>query len=277
MNPDSPARAVPILMYHSIAYDGSRNFLPFVVRPHEFARQMEHLQEHKFSPITVSDFARTVRGERASLPERPIVITFDDGYADFYEHALPVLKRYQFPATLYMTTNCVNALSDCISSAKITGRPMLTWDMLMAARDEGIEIGAHSHTHPQLDVITGAQLEREVVEPKQILENRLTTMVTSYAYPHGFHTRQVVQAVRNAGYTSACAVKYAMSSTRDDVFALARILVPVNTSIAVFHRLVRGDGIRPTWRGERFTTRVWRMARRLRYRLASRQPSAQAL
>jgi peptidoglycan/xylan/chitin deacetylase (PgdA/CDA1 family) len=255
-------------MYHSISYTGSRHFLPFIVRPHEFARQMEHLQEHGYTPITTSHFARVVRGESATLPERPVVITFDDGYADFYEHALPVLQRLKFPATLYIPTACVGATSSCMVSVRMEmeSRQMLSWTMLKAMRDSGIEIGAHSHTHPQLDLLSGDALHNEIAQPKRILEEELGLPVISFAYPHGYHSPAVIAEVKAAGYTSACAVKYAISNVGDDPFALARLIVPVLTSVAAFGRLLKGEGVKATWKGERFQTRVWRWVRRTRQR-----------
>jgi peptidoglycan/xylan/chitin deacetylase (PgdA/CDA1 family) len=265
MNQRMAAVRVPILMYHSVSYNATKDFLPFIVRPHEFERQMEHLSEHRYTPITLSAYARVVRGECDELPERPVVITFDDGYADFYHHALPVLKRYNFPATVYVVTDCIEKMSSCMTSSRVVGRPMLSWDMLRELVDSGIEIGAHSHTHPQLDVLPEHELVNETIAPKQILEHRLHVEIESFAYPHGYHSEKVKQAVRDAGYLSACGVKDAMSHLNDDPYALARLLVPVNTPIATFRRMLRGEGVSLAWRGERLRTKLWRWVRRQRH------------
>ncbi len=257
---------VPILMYHSISYTGTHDFLPFIVRPHEFARQMEHLHEHRFTPITVTEYVRALCARGKGLPERPVVITFDDGYGDFYDHALPVLKEYGYSATLYIPTNCIGATSDCLSSSRIVGRSMLTWDMIRAIHHAGIEIGAHSHTHPQLDLLPKEALRDEIALPKEILEKQLGSPVNSFAYPHGYHSQVVIDEVRNVGYSSACAVKYAMSHLEDDPYALARLLVPINISIADFRRLLRGESVPLARKGERMRTKVWRCIRRFKRR-----------
>ncbi len=257
-------------MYHSVSYNAKKDFLPFIVRPHEFERQMDYLNEHGYTPITVSTYARVIRGECDELPERPVVITFDDGYADFYHHALPVLKRYNFPATIYVVSDCIDKMSECMSSSRIYARPLLSWEMLCDLMDAGIEIGAHSHTHPQLDLLSGDDLAVEIAQPKEILECGLNREVASFAYPHGYHSKKVKQAVEDAGYLSACGVKYAMSHLGDDPYALARLLVPVNTSTAEFRRILRGEGVSLARRGERLRTKLWRWVRRQRHSPARR-------
>src|SRR5437764_272682 len=105
VSPGSTQR-VPILMYHSIADEASRAFRPFAVPPALFADQMAYLAQNGYTPLTVTRLVQTWAGG-GELPARPIVLTFDDGFADFHTHALPVLYRYGFTATLYVTTGFI--------------------------------------------------------------------------------------------------------------------------------------------------------------------------
>src|SRR5690606_36556727 len=152
----SPMTRVPILMYHSITDSPTPVTRRHAVRPADFAEQMAYLKESGFTPITFVDLASALglhgpplRGEPAPrLPDKPIVITFDDGYADFHDTALPVLDKYGFRCTLFLTTGWVRD-----AGAAAAGRPpgpTLCWSQVREAADQGVEIGGHSHSHPQL-------------------------------------------------------------------------------------------------------------------------------
>src|SRR5947209_2067758 len=93
-------KQIPILMYHSITQSTNPKFMPIAVPPALFAEQMAYLHQHSYTPIKVTQLVHMLLQERCSLPERPVVITFDDGFADFFTDALPVLQQYHFTATL---------------------------------------------------------------------------------------------------------------------------------------------------------------------------------
>lgn len=144
---------VPILMYHEISARPD-TASKLAVSPQALAGQLEYLASHGFSTLTASAVAAALAA-RAALPERAVVLTFDDGFADFHERALPLLRRYGCTATLFVTTGWI---SDAGSRAAGRGPGrMLTWSQIIEAASEGIEIGAHSHCHPQLDQLGRAQ------------------------------------------------------------------------------------------------------------------------
>jgi O-antigen biosynthesis protein len=252
---------VPILLYHGISTDASPAFRRWVVDPNRFAEHVEFLAAGGYQPVTVSQLARALGGQSA-LPDRPVAVTFDDGFADFATGAFPSLARLAYPATLYITTGYVGASSRWLDREGEGDRPMLDWDYVRRLDRSGlVEIGAHGHTHRQLDVLPARDLPAEVDAPKRRLEYQLGHQLASFAYPHGYSSRRVREAVAAAGYTSACAVKHALSGPGDDRYALARLVVDADTTAEDLERMLRGDGVRIA---PRDGTRVagWRLLRR---------------
>ena len=145
-----------------------------------------------------------------------MALTFDDGFADFARCALPMLREFGMTATLYVVTG--------VLGGTFRGLPVLDWGALAAVREAGIEIGAHTVSHPALDRLSPDRAFAEVRDCKRLLEDRLRTAVTSFAYPFGFYTSLTRRAVIAAGYEAACAVGYAFSRDDDDPFALRRMI-----------------------------------------------------
>lgn len=191
---DAPARPrelrVPVLVYHNIrAAKGDPAARPYDVTPEELEAQFAYLASAGFTPITVSAAVDALRG--AALPDRPVVLTFDDGRADQYANAVPLLKEYGFVATFYVFTNAI-------------GRPgYLTWPQIEELSAEGHEIGSHAVYHPYLTKLDDAALKEELERSKAVLEDGLGGPVRTFAYPFGLKDDRVVAAMRAAGYDSA--------------------------------------------------------------------------
>lgn len=253
---------VPILMYHSISHSTNPKFAQFAVPPAQFAEQMAYLHDHGYTPLTVTELV-TRSVER--LPEKPVVLTFDDGMADFFTKALPVLTRYNFAATLYIVTSFVGGSCSWLQREGEAGRAMMTWKQIVLAQLAGIECAAHSHTHPQLDTLPPAQAQHEIRISKRFLEEHLGQSVTSFAYPYGYYTPETQRVVQEAGYTSACAVKHAMHTAATQPFALPRLMVKPTTTLEDFADLLSGKS---TLSSALFTayarmrTPVWQIVRR---------------
>lgn len=254
---------VPILIYHSISRNATSKFKPFTVPPTLFAEQMAYLHRHGFTPITVTRLVHALSQEGAALPERTVVLTFDDGFADFFTDAFPILKQYNFTATLYVPTAFINGTSRWLRREGEGTRSMLTWNQLSEITTFGIECGAHSHSHLQLDVLPLSAATHEIVQSKELLEQHLGLKVSSFAYPFGYHTAALQKEVQAAGYTSACAVKFALSSESTDPFALARLMVRPDTSVDAFAALLTGHSASiATTLYIRARTPVWQLIRR---------------
>jgi len=248
---------IPILAYHSIGDQPHDGTMRWSVSPGDFEEQMALLAERGRSALTVAEYAATLRGE-ATLPDDPVLVTFDDGYADLATTALAVLERYQLVATAFV-------VSGRIGAGTAEDEAALSWEQLHDLRAHGIQIGSHGHSHRAMDCLPPREVQVEVRASKHLLEEGLGTEVVSLAYPHGYNSPRVRAAAKGAGYSSACAVKNALSHTDDDLFALARVLIERDTGTAGIARLLDGAGAPRSWTGERLRTRGWRAYRRARH------------
>ncbi len=137
---------VPILMYHSVATAPNDATRELSVAPEAFAEQLALLGDLDFTPINTADLAASWRSGKP-LPERPVLITFDDGYEGVHRHALPALAQHGFAATLFVSTGWIRGAHDTGGGLDT----MLDWDQVRELAGTDVEIGGHSHTHPQLD------------------------------------------------------------------------------------------------------------------------------
>jgi peptidoglycan/xylan/chitin deacetylase (PgdA/CDA1 family) len=253
----SRSQVIPILLYHSVADDPSAWARPFAVLPDEFARHLDLVAASEATTIKISDLRAALLGER-QLPHRPVLVTFDDGFADTLTVATPLLLARAMTWTVYVTTGVVGRLSP-------GGDRMLDWPGIAEMASAGAEIGAHSHSHPELDAVPRADMQREITLCKALLEDQLGARIESFAYPFGYSDPIVRRAVRAAGYSSACGVKNVLSSSADCQYAFSRLTVGPGTTPDQMRSWL--SGLAQVGReDERVATRGWRAVRRLRSR-----------
>jgi peptidoglycan/xylan/chitin deacetylase (PgdA/CDA1 family) len=188
-----------------------------------------------------------------------VVITFDDGYADFAESALPALRARTLASTLFLTTGW---LAGGPSREPGPSDRMLSWSQLPDLLACGVELGAHSHRHPQMDTLPDAALRDELVIPKDRLEQALGRAVDLFAYPHGYSGPRVQRAARASGYRGAAAVRNALHRPGEDAFAVSRLMVTSGTTTRDIARWLDGIGVPVAGARESWATRGWRAYRR---------------
>ncbi|HWD07548.1 MAG TPA: polysaccharide deacetylase family protein, partial [Actinomycetota bacterium] len=254
--------AVPILLYHGVSDRCSHEIARFTIAPASFDEQLRRLADGGYETLTVSAFRPALLGATERLPARPLLITFDDGFANFASEALPILQRYGFSATLYATTGFMG--DGPAPGRNRYGDPMLTWGELAEVAAAGVEVGAHTHRHPMLDTLPHGQAREEIARSKELIEQHLQAPVGSFAYPHGYSSSWVRHEVQKAGFTTACAVKNALSHTGDDLFAIARLTIEAGHSPDAVAGMAAGRGVPLAPGRESVKTWGWRQARRTR-------------
>ncbi|HEV7937422.1 MAG TPA: polysaccharide deacetylase family protein [Solirubrobacteraceae bacterium] len=193
----------PVLMYHSISRT-SGPLRKLGVSPELLADQLGLLRSHGYELVGLTEALELT----AIDPFRAVVaLTFDDGYRDFLDAAVPALEAVGARATLYVPTRFIGGTADWLGTEAHSLPPLLSWSELRDCVDTGcVEIGSHSHTHSQLDTLPVRELHTEIVQSKMLLEDGLQVPVKSFCYPHGYHSRPVREAVRGAEYDNACEV-----------------------------------------------------------------------
>ncbi len=189
-----PAVHVPILMYHYVEYvkdKGDKTRISLNTTPDTLEQEIKTLKEAGFTFMTAQDLAEVLDG-KARLPKKPIVLTFDDGYRDFYTDAYPILKKYQVKATQYVISGFLNHANHLTSS-----------QLLEIAKDGLVEIGAHTVHHVWLKGRSLKDVSNEVFQSREILEKLINKPVISFAYPFGAFDEQAVQIVKDAGFKIA--------------------------------------------------------------------------
>jgi peptidoglycan/xylan/chitin deacetylase (PgdA/CDA1 family) len=252
---------LPVLMYHSVADDPLPSTRRLSVPTDAFAAQLSLLRSEGFATMTFSELADAVR-RRQPLPPRTVALTFDDGYADFHDVVLPLLARYGCTATVFVTTGWLADARD-----RRAGRPpgrMLTWRQVQEAASAGIEIGAHTHSHPELDQISDRAVEWELRSSKALLEDELGRPVPTLAYPFGYWSPRVHDAVGAAGYRSAAAVANTTVTTGHDVLALPRLTIRRSTSLKAFGQVLHARHVTRTFLIDRTLTAGWAVLRHAR-------------
>lgn len=250
---------VPILMYHAVATAPNDATRELSVAPEAFTEQMAMIGDLGLTPVSTAELAASWRSG-GPLPPRPVLITFDDGYEGVHRHALPVLAKHGFAATLFVSTGWIKGAHDTGGGLDT----MLDWDQVRELAATGVEIGGHSHTHPQLDQLEDDRLRYELIHSKEIVSDELGTVPASFAYPYGYSSRRVREAVRETGYAQALAVGNGLARRRQGPYALRRVTVRRSTGIEEFERLLQGRSITRTFARDRALTKGYAMVRRAR-------------
>jgi peptidoglycan/xylan/chitin deacetylase (PgdA/CDA1 family) len=187
---------VPVLLYHHVgASDGMRpGFL--TISPAEFERHIAWLARRGYTAISLAQYLGWTQGKTV-LPARPVLITFDDAYADISDHALPVLSSHGFTAVVFVVTALVGCTNVWDADRALPRRSLMTAPQIRDWAARGIEFGAHSRTHPDLRELSGSALTHEIAGSRKELEQIIGSPVISFAYPYGLYNNETACVVES--------------------------------------------------------------------------------
>ncbi len=211
-------RAV-ILMYHSVS--DWKHFT--TVSPQNFERQMAYIVAKKIPVISLLELVRRLKAKEPL--GGAIAITFDDGYRDNFTAAYPILKKYNFPATVFIETDLIGESYDDV--------PHMTTGEMQQMSDL-IEFGAHTKSHPKLAELSAAEAREEIVGSKKILEEILHTPCTLFACPFGNYNQETLSLLRDARFEAAVTVKEGTVGLASDPLELPRVSIDSSTTFAQF-------------------------------------------
>jgi peptidoglycan/xylan/chitin deacetylase (PgdA/CDA1 family) len=230
-------RKLPILTYHHVG-PAKRGVHPLLtVSPDDFAEQIDWLARHGYSPIRTSDWTRWL-AESRPLPKKPVLITFDDGYADIAQYALPTLSHYGFTAVVYIITGLVGKTNEWDQRLGWGELRLMTAQQIKKWAAKGIEIGSHTRDHPDLRSLSQSELEDQVFGSAADLQQILGITPTSFAYPFGHFNQTVRDCVARAYQTSVTVVER-LCSDQDDPWQMPRLWTRPTERLSTFKRRVK--------------------------------------
>jgi peptidoglycan/xylan/chitin deacetylase (PgdA/CDA1 family) len=218
---------IPIFTYHKIT---ARSEIGInTVHPRRFAEQIQYLKEAGFESVTLNDL------KSKKLPEKPVIITFDDGYSSVHKNALPILRDYNFKAVVFIITGYIGKQNTWDANLAGIRFNHLSASQIKDLYNHGMEVGSHGVTHRALTYLGTDQLKFELKSSRDHLVNLLEDSVTTIAYPFGIQDTTVQDAARSEGYTFGCINLWGRSSGNNSL-CLKRIPVYGTDSLQSFKR-----------------------------------------
>lgn len=208
---------VHVLMYHSIS-DGPA---PTCISPRIFSEQMATIEGEGYQVISLTDFASWHNG-KLELPENVVVLTFDDGFEDFYDSAFPVLRERNWTATVFLPTKLVGGIENWDGQLKDSPRRLMNWAQIAELKEQGIEFGGHSLTHEDLTSLSSDELERQVRMPLEMIKQQIGDYANCFAPPYGRCNARVQGEIRKWCQASV-GVRLDRATQQSDIYDVPRI------------------------------------------------------
>lgn len=214
-------KPIPVLMYHSIDYEKGNELR---VPKEKFKEQMQYLKDNGYTTLTFNELYNFLVNNKP-VPEKSVVITFDDGYEDNYQNAYPILKQFGFNATIFVITNTVD-----------NEKPFLTSQQLKEMDQNGIDIESHTLAHDELNKLSYDKQVITLKGAKEFIEKTLNKPVRYIAYPFGKWNNDTIKALKDTGYDMAVTTIGGWSDKNQGIYALNRVYVSANHDINEFKR-----------------------------------------
>ncbi len=221
-------KCLKILTYHGISNETNPDE---TVTPEEFEKQLQYIEEN-YKVISLEEAVEYIQND-IEKAAGSIVITFDDGYSDNYHYAYPLLRKYNFPATIFLISNFIN---------DVAGK-YLSQSQIDKMERNNISFGSHTISHRILSRLTNEEVVREISDSKAVLESRLGRNVNSFAYPVGTRAdfnEEIIGIVKTCNYSYACSNMYGMNDEKADLFALKRIGIETTDNFFIFKKKIEG-------------------------------------
>jgi len=220
-------KSVSILMYHSIGE--GKEF--HVVRLEDFKWQMGYLKDNGFKVISLAEFVDQIK-TGSKIESKTVIITFDDGYEDNFLSAFPILKKFGFPASIFLTTGNIDN-KKYINSREVH-LPMLDWNQIKEMHDSGlIDFEPHTVSHPKLSEIPSDRAEFEIKNSKSEIEGKLNKKCRFFCYPFGDYSAEVKKIVSD-NFDAAVTVKRGFIGSGSNILELERNSIDSATNKTIF-------------------------------------------
>jgi peptidoglycan/xylan/chitin deacetylase (PgdA/CDA1 family) len=228
-------KRVPILCYHSVTDaaeavqpDPHKQHIPL----HLFLQHLDYLRK-KHNVVSLPEFLKA-RRERRQLPDYSVVLTFDDGFEDFYKVVAPHLGQRKLPATVFVITD--RAAGRPVSN----GESFLSWDEIRELASSGIDIGSHTCSHPYLPDLSPLDVARELSESQAAIRAQLGQAQVSLSYPYGQVSESISRLAKSIGYSCAIASDAGPNDRSANLYELSRTVIASDDDIATFSARVSG-------------------------------------
>lgn len=238
---DKKKYEVPVVMYHRVINKSENEGIHGTyIYENIFREHMKYLKDNNFSVITFEDLNNIGWRNRFDKNKKYIIITFDDGYVDNYELAFPILKEFNFKATIFLMGESTYNEWDVKADGE-KSFPLMSVEMIKEMQDYGIEFGAHTFNHPKLNKLSNDEIKHQIVDVKKPLEEKIGREIITFAYPYGILNDYAKKMVEEAGYTFGVATDSGSVCLSDDLYQIRRIAIFPNTNLFSFKRKVKGN------------------------------------
>jgi len=232
---------VPVIMYHRVINNAeNEGVYGTYIYEDMFKKHLQYLKDKNYTVITFKDLDKIGWRNRFEKDRKYIILTFDDGYKDNYDLAFPILKEFNFKATIFL----MGSLTYNEWDVKAGGErkfSLMSVEMIKEMQDYGIEFGAHTFNHPKINTLSNEEIEHQIVDVKKPLEEKIGKEIITFAYPYGILNDYAKKMAKKVGYTFALATDSGSVCLSDDLYQIRRIAIFPNTNLFSFKRKVAGN------------------------------------
>ena len=216
---NNTVEGINILMYHSVGYAENNGL---IMKPEEFRKQIQYIKENSYTVLTLNELYE-IFNKNLPIPEKSVVITFDDGYADNYKYAYPILKEFEIKATIFVIADTIDEDNNYLNSQQIK-----------ELQNNGIDIQDHTCQHIELDKLTYEKQLETLNKSKEYLEKLLNKKVNYISYPYGKYNEDTIKAVKDAGYLMGFTTKEKAAKKSNGVYTIYRRYINSLDEFSVF-------------------------------------------